>query len=181
MIILIGGESHTGKTFMAQKLLEKYHIPYTSIDHIKMGLIRGCDKCDFKVSDNDNEIADKLWGIINGIIDTCKENEQNIILEGFYLPPEKVRDVLCNEVICVYIIFSEEYIKDNFYKIISFENVIEKRKFKEERKKDEFIILNKDLKRRCLENKLPYFEIKTDYKNDIQKAYDYIDRFYMCN
>ena len=40
MIILITGASHTGKTFLAQKLLEKYGYPYLSIDHLKMGLIR---------------------------------------------------------------------------------------------------------------------------------------------
>lgn len=40
MIILITGASHTGKTLLAQKLLEKYHYPYLSIDHLKMGLIR---------------------------------------------------------------------------------------------------------------------------------------------
>lgn len=40
MIILISGASHTGKTVLAQKLLEKYKYPYLSIDHIKMGLIR---------------------------------------------------------------------------------------------------------------------------------------------
>ena len=40
MIILITGASHTGKTALAQKLLEKYHFPYLSIDHLKMGLIR---------------------------------------------------------------------------------------------------------------------------------------------
>ena len=40
MIILIGGASHTGKTNLAQKLLEKYQLPYLSIDHLKMGLIR---------------------------------------------------------------------------------------------------------------------------------------------
>jgi len=40
MIILIGGTSHTGKTRLAQKLLEKYRYPYLSIDHLKMGLIR---------------------------------------------------------------------------------------------------------------------------------------------
>lgn len=40
MIILIAGASHTGKTALAQKLLEKYHMPYLSIDHLKMGLIR---------------------------------------------------------------------------------------------------------------------------------------------
>ena len=36
MVILLGVVSHTGKTLMAQKLLEKYKYPYTSIDHIKM-------------------------------------------------------------------------------------------------------------------------------------------------
>ena len=40
MIILITGASHTGKTLLAQRLLEKYHSPYLSIDHLKMGLIR---------------------------------------------------------------------------------------------------------------------------------------------
>ena len=40
MIILITGASHTGKTYLAQKLLEKYKYPYLSIDHLKMGLIR---------------------------------------------------------------------------------------------------------------------------------------------
>ena len=32
MIILIAGASHTGKTALAQRLLEKYHYPYLSID-----------------------------------------------------------------------------------------------------------------------------------------------------
>lgn len=40
MIILIMGASHTGKTVLAQKILEKYNITYLSIDHLKMGLIR---------------------------------------------------------------------------------------------------------------------------------------------
>lgn len=40
MIVLIAGASHTGKTLLAQKLLEKYKYPYLSIDHLKMGLIR---------------------------------------------------------------------------------------------------------------------------------------------
>ena len=40
MIILITGASHTGKTVLAQKMLEKYGYPYLSIDHLKMGLIQ---------------------------------------------------------------------------------------------------------------------------------------------
>ena len=40
MIILIAGASYVGKTLLAQRLLEKYKIPYLSIDHLKMGLYR---------------------------------------------------------------------------------------------------------------------------------------------
>ena len=39
MIVLITGASHTGKTALAQKLLEPYKYPSLSIDHLKMGLI----------------------------------------------------------------------------------------------------------------------------------------------
>ena len=40
MVVLVFGTSHTGKTLLAQKILEKYKFPYLSIDHLKMGLIR---------------------------------------------------------------------------------------------------------------------------------------------
>ena len=32
MVILITGATHTGKTVLAQTLLERYHYPYLSID-----------------------------------------------------------------------------------------------------------------------------------------------------
>ena len=40
MVFLIAGASHTGKTALAQKILEEYGYPYLSIDHLKMGLVR---------------------------------------------------------------------------------------------------------------------------------------------
>ena len=40
MIVIITGASHTGKTVLAQRMLEKYKYPYVSVDHLKMGLIR---------------------------------------------------------------------------------------------------------------------------------------------
>ena len=40
MIVLIAGTTHTGKTMLAQRLLERYGYPYLSIYHLKMGLIR---------------------------------------------------------------------------------------------------------------------------------------------
>ena len=70
MVILIGAESCTGKTLMAQNLLEKYHIPYLSVDHIKMGLFRAEINCGFTPTDSHEHIESVLWPILKGIIDT---------------------------------------------------------------------------------------------------------------
>src|SRR5699024_11360448 len=92
MIILISGVGSTGKTLMAQKLLERYHIPYLSIDHLKMGLYRGDKNCGFTPLDNTEIIGDNLWPILKGIIMTNIENEQHIIIEGCYILPHYLND-----------------------------------------------------------------------------------------
>ena len=79
MIILITGASHTGKTVLAQKLLEKYKYPYFSIDHLKMGLIRSGY---FKLTpEEDDKLVNFLWPIISEMIKTIIENNQNLIIE----------------------------------------------------------------------------------------------------
>ena len=85
MIIIITGASHTGKTIMAQKLLEKYKYPYLSIDHLKMGLIRSKNTNLTPLSD-DQELTNYLWPIVKEIIKTAIENNQNLIIEGWYVP-----------------------------------------------------------------------------------------------
>lgn len=59
MIILITGASHTGKTTLAQKLLEKYKYPYLSMDHLKMGLIHSGNTELTPLSD-DNDLREPL-------------------------------------------------------------------------------------------------------------------------
>ncbi len=56
MIILITGASHTGKTLLAQKMLEKYNYPYLSIDYLKMGLIRSVNTD--LIPEDDEELLD---------------------------------------------------------------------------------------------------------------------------
>ena len=174
MIVLIGGESHTGKTLMAQKLMEKYRIPYTSIDHIKMGIIRGYESCGFTPEDSDDKICRELWGVIKGIIDTVSENKQNIIIEGCYLPPEKVCKMVSDNVIAFYIVFTKEYIENNFEDIIKYESVIEKRRYPEERGKEEFIKSNMRLKEGCMRFGVQFFEIREDYESEIVQAEKYV-------
>ena len=76
MIILITGASHTGKTVLAQKLLEKYQYPYLSIDILKTGLIRsGYTNL---TPEDDSELELFLWPIIREMIKTAVENEQDV-------------------------------------------------------------------------------------------------------
>ena len=84
MIILITGASHTGKTALAQRLLEKRHIPYLSIDHLKMGLIRSGQTA--LTPEDDEALTAYLWPIVCEIIKTAIENRQDLIVEGCYVP-----------------------------------------------------------------------------------------------
>lgn len=84
MVILITGASHTGKTALAQRLLEKRHIPYLSIDHLKMGLIRSGQTA--LTPEDDEALTAYLWPIVCEIIKTAIENRQDLIIEGCYVP-----------------------------------------------------------------------------------------------
>ncbi len=84
MVILIAGASHTGKTVLAQRLLEKLHFPYLSVDHLKMGLIRS-GQTDLTPAD-DELLTAYLWPIVREIMKTAIENRQNLIVEGCYVP-----------------------------------------------------------------------------------------------
>ena len=81
MVIIITGASHTGKTLLAQKTLEKYKYPYLSIDHLKMGLIRSKSTSLTPLS-SDEALTEYLWPTVREIIKTAIENGQNLIVEG---------------------------------------------------------------------------------------------------
>ena len=129
MIILITGASHTGKTALAQKLLEKYKYPYLSIDHLKMGLIRSGNTKLTPMSD-DKDLTAYLWPIVREMIKTTIENKQNLIVEGCYIPFDWQKD-FCSEYLenikyfCL--VMSEKYIRNHFAGIKKFANAIEDR------------------------------------------------------
>lgn len=129
MIIIITGASHTGKTALAQKLLEKHKIPYLSLDHLKMGLIRSGNTKLTPLSD-DSQLTAYLWPIACEIIKTAIENEQSLIVEGCYVPFDWQKDLSAEyleHIIYYCLVMSEEYITGHFDDIIRYENVIEKR------------------------------------------------------
>lgn len=128
MIILIAGASHTGKTLLAQKLLEKYKYPYLSIDHLKMGLIRSGQTN--LTAEDDEQLTKYLWSIVSEMIKTAIENKQNLIVEGCYIPEDWTKSFTLKylqEIKYCCLIMTEQYIEDNFATIKQQANVIEQR------------------------------------------------------
>ena len=129
MIILITGASHTGKTALSQRLLEKYKYPYLSMDHLKMGLIRS-GNTELTPMSSDQDLTEYLWPIVCEMIKTAIENKQNMIVEGCYIPFDWQKDFSSEylENIRYYcLVMSEDYIRNNFADIKGYANIIESR------------------------------------------------------
>lgn len=129
MIVIITGATHTGKTALAQKLLEKYKYPYLSIDHLKMGLIRSGNTKLTPLSD-DKLLTQYLWPIVREMIKTAVENGQNLIVEGCYIPLDWADDFekeYLDNIRCYYLVMSEDYIRNHFEDIKAYANVVENR------------------------------------------------------
>ena len=129
MIILITGASHTGKTALAQKLLEKYKYPYLSIDHLKMGLIRS-ENTELTPMSDDRDLTAYLWPIVCEMVKTAIENKQNLIVEGCYIPFDWQKDFdskYLEHIKYFCLVMSKEYIRSHFSDIKKYANIVENR------------------------------------------------------
>ena len=129
MVVLIAGASHTGKTVLAQKLLETYRYPYLSIDHLKMGLIRSGNTALTPLS-HEKALTDYLWPIVRGMVKTAIENKQNLIVEGCYIPFDWERDLgeeYRRQIRYYCLVMSERYIREHFDDIKRYASAIEDR------------------------------------------------------
>ncbi len=168
MVILIAGSSHTGKTLLAQKLLEMYKYPYLSIDHLKMGLIRS-ENTELTVEDDD-KLTDYLWNIVKEIIKTNIENNQNIIIEGCYIPfnwKESFEDEYLKKIQYVCLIMTENYIRTHFSDIKMYSSTIESRKF-EDISQEELIKDNNANLEMCKKYNQRYILVDDKYEIDFE-------------
>ena len=128
MIILITGASHSGKTFLAQRMLEKFKYPYLSIDHLKMGLIRSGQTALTPL--DDSALTDYLWPIVREMVKTAIENRQNLIVEGCYIPFDWRRDFddgYLQSIRFICLAFADTYIDKHFDEIKGHASDIEAR------------------------------------------------------
>lgn len=169
MIILIAGASHTGKTALAQKLLEKYKYPYLSIDHLKMGLIRSGNTTLTPMS-YDDALTGYLWPIVREMIKTAIENRQNLIVEGCYIPFDWKKDFdteYLSQIRYVCLVMSEGYIRTHFDDIKSYANVVEMRLDDEGCTMENVLEDNAKVMAMCEKYELDYVLIDESYREDI--------------
>ena len=168
MVVLITGASHTGKTVLAQKLLEKYKYPYLSIDHLKMGLIRSGNTELTPMDDED--LTEYLWPIVREIIKTAIENKQNLIVEGCYIPFDWQNDFggdYLDNMKYYCLIMSEGYIRRNFADIKKYADVIEKRLDDEWCTVEKVLAENARVSKLAEKHSVNYILIEDQYQIDI--------------
>jgi len=177
MIILITGATHVGKTYIAQKLLEKRHISYISQDHLKMGLIRS-GYTTLTPDLPDKTITEYLWPVTREIIKTAIENKQNLIIEGCYIPFSWKTDFendYLQEIQYICLCFSEKYIKENLTNILKYEDCIENRIDDGYCTMELLIKENSRFYEGCKENNLFYVLIDGDYNRIIDNIGDFAE------
>ncbi|MDO4443123.1 MAG: hypothetical protein Q4B69_04535 [Slackia sp.] len=128
MVILITGASHTGKTVLAKKLVERHGFACLSIDLLKMGLIRSGNTS--LTPEDDEELEAYLWPIVREIMKTAIENEQDLIVEGCYVPLDWRKDFTddyAGAIRFCCLAMSERYIEEHFDDIKAHASDVERR------------------------------------------------------
>lgn len=170
MIVLITGASHSGKTALAQKLLEKYKYPYLSMDHLKMGLIRSRNT-ELTPMSSDELLIDYLWPIVREMIKTAIENKQNLIVEGCYIPFDWAKDFekeYLENIKYYCLVMSEQYVKNHFEDIKEYANVVEQRLDDKDCSMENVLRDNAKMLEQCQKHKVNYILIENEYKVDIE-------------
>ena len=164
MVILLSGASHTGKTLLAQKLLEAYRYPYLSIDHLKMGLIRSGQT--HLTPMDDNKLTDYLWPIVREMVKTAIENDQNLVVEGCYIPftwQDDFSQEYLDHIRYRCLVMSRDYVENHFSDIRAHASDIEQRLDDTDLNKEDLIRDNLRNLAQCQAHGCPYLFIDDSY------------------
>ena len=167
MIILIAGSTHTGKTLLAHRLVEKYHYSCLSLDHLKMGLIRsGFTEL---TPEDDDKMPGLLWPIVKEMIKTAIENSQDMIIEGCYIPfnwKEDFDKEYLDNIKYICLVMTEGYIEKHFEEIKKYASVIENRIDDSWLCKERITKCNKNKLEQCKKYGCAYWLIDDKYNVD---------------
>ncbi len=86
VILLIGGAARTGKGILARRLLMQQHLPYLSLDVLKMGLTRGVPEYAIDPDAGALQVAERLWPLVREMCGNLIAEQHPYVIEGELLP-----------------------------------------------------------------------------------------------
>lgn len=165
MVVLVAGASHSGKTVLAQKLLERYGYPALSLDLLKMGLIRSGQTS--LTPEDDEELTGYLWPIAREMIKTAIENKQDLVVEGCYIPfdwADSFAPAYLRHIRWRCLVLSGRFIRRNFAAMRAHANDVEDRQFDEGFSMEQALRDNAAWQAGCEAHGLPYTLIDGSYQ-----------------
>lgn len=169
MVFLIAGPSHTGKTALARRLVERYRANCLSIDHLKMGLIRS-GYTTLTPTSSEEELTGYLWPVVREMVKTAIENGQDLIVEGCYISFDWAKDFApeyLDKIQYRCIVMSEEYIRAHYDDIKAYANVAEHRLDDSDCTLESLLHDNARALELCRKYGVPYTWIENDYRIEI--------------
>lgn len=170
MVTLITGASHTGKTLLATKIARETGALTISIDLLKMGLIRSGHTTLTPYDDEDLEKL--LWPILSEMAKTAIENQQDLVIEGGYIPgnwKDSFDDDELENTAAYCLTMSEDYIRGRFDDIAKHANVVEARLDDSDLSEAELVRENAHYATQCAAGR--YIAIPIEFPYDADKVY----------
>ncbi len=86
MLIFIGGAARTGKGILVRRLLVEMHMPYLSLDVLKMGLTRGVPEYVIDPNAGGLIVGERLWPLVREMCASLLHDDVDYVLEGELSP-----------------------------------------------------------------------------------------------
>jgi hypothetical protein len=90
MLYLVGGCSRSGKSSLAERMRDRHGVPWFPLDALKMGLYRGAPQLGVHPENDDLETADRMWPIVQALVENLIFDGRNYLVEGVNLRPDVV-------------------------------------------------------------------------------------------
>jgi 2-phosphoglycerate kinase len=180
MLFLVSGTSRSGKTLIARKILADKRIPYLSLDWLMMGFNDGIPEYGIHHLLWPNEIAEKMWPFLQGIIDSMLVEEMDYVIEGEAMLPQLVADIVKKHpdaVRAIFVGYTDINVNDKIA-LVKRHNIGENDWLTS--KPDEFIrdhienmvAYSRMIRSECEKHGLSYVDTSEDFKGSIEAATD---------
>ena len=182
MLYLVSGTSRSGKTLIARKILADKQIPYLSLDWLMMGFNDGIPEYGIHHLLWPNEIAEKMWPFLQGMINCMLIDGMDYVIEGEAMLPGLIADLIEEHPGKVRIAFM------GYTEIEAMDKValVKKHSTGENdwltEKSDEYIrdhvenmiVYSKMIREECEKHQLPYFDTSEDFMGATEAATEFL-------